>query len=217
MRTVVLVMLTAAVASAGAEPAPSAADARDFDNQTLGQLVHIHRLYVDRLSGGETAEQLRDLIIASLQRARLFILTENKDRADAYLRGSGEDLIFTDTFQSADSLNVHGAMGLGSSYSRSTTARRSVSASAGAGENEATRIVERKHEATAAVRLVSKNGDIIWSTSQESRGAKFRGASADVAEKITRQLMEDLDRARRLAAPPAAAGKPASPVSAPKS
>ena len=60
------------------------------------------------------------------------------------------------------------------------------------GEQESTRIAERKHEATAAVRLVSKDGDVLWSTTQESLGAKFRGASADVADKITRQLLQRL-------------------------
>ena len=29
---------------------------------------------------------------------------------------------------------------------------------------------------------VNKDGDVIWSTTQESLGAKFRGASADVGE-----------------------------------
>ena len=38
----------------------------------------------------------------------------------------------------------------------------------------------------AAVRLVNKEGDVIWATTQESLGAKFRGASMDVADKITR-------------------------------
>jgi len=47
------------------------------------------------------------------------------------------------------------------------------------------------------VRLVNKDGDVIWSTTQESNGAKFRGASADVADKITRQLTADLDRVRQ--------------------
>jgi hypothetical protein len=46
----------------------------------------------------------------------------------------------------------------------------------------------------ATVRLVNKDGDVIWSTTQESTGAKFRGASADVAEKITRQLVADYDK-----------------------
>jgi len=31
----------------------------------------------------------------------------------------------------------------------------------------------------------------------ESNGAKFKGASADVADKITRQLTADLDRLRK--------------------
>jgi len=45
-------------------------------------------------------------------------------------------------------------------------------------------------------RLVNREGDVIWSTTQESLGAKFRGASADVADKITKQLVEDFRRAR---------------------
>jgi hypothetical protein len=40
---------------------------------------------------------------------------------------------------------------------------------------------------------------VIWSTTQESLGAKFRGASADVADKITRQLQADYARARKVA------------------
>ncbi len=49
----------------------------------------------------------------------------------------------------------------------------------------------------ATVRLVNKDGDVMWSTTQESNGAKFRGASADVADKITKQLTTDLERLRK--------------------
>jgi hypothetical protein len=170
---------------------------REVETQALTQLLRVRKVYVDRLNGGETAEQMRDMIIASLQRARLFALTEDKERADAVLRGSGEDMVFTDTFQSSDSLNLHGSVGAGSGSSRSAAGRRYIQGSAGAGESESTRIAERKHEAVAAVRLVSKDGDVIWSTTQESFGGKFRGASADVADKITRQLTEDMARARK--------------------
>jgi hypothetical protein len=58
----------------------------------------------------------------------------------------------------------------------------------GIGENESEHSTERRHEAIAAVRLVNKDRDVIWSI---SLGAKFRGASADVAEKITAKLKED--------------------------
>jgi hypothetical protein len=68
----------------------------------------------------------------------------------------------------------------------------------GVAENESSRSEERRHEAVAAVRLVNKDGDVIWSTTQESQGGKFRRASTDVADRITRKLVEDYERARKL-------------------
>jgi len=38
---------------------------------------------------------------------------------------------------------------------------------------------------------------VIWSTTQESNGAKFHGASADVAEKIARQLAADVEKVKK--------------------
>ena len=77
------------------------------------------------------------------------------------------------------------------------SSRSSRRLSVGVGDHESLNTRERKHEALAAVRLVNKDGDVIWSTTQESSGAKFRGASADVADKITRQLMADYQRFRK--------------------
>jgi len=161
---------------------------------TPARIAAVQRIFVDRLSGGETAAQIRDMIVSSLQGTGLFVITENPERADAMLRGSAEDLIYTDTFSSNEGLNARANMGgLGSSSS----SRSGAYAGAGVGDNDSTHISERRHEAAGAVRLVDKNGDVIWATTQESRGGKFRGASADVAYKITRQLVEDYERAKK--------------------
>jgi hypothetical protein len=64
------------------------------------------------------------------------------------------------------------------------------------GENDSRRTEERKHEAIATVRLVSKDGDVIWSVTAESLGAKFMGASADVADKIAKHLAADYKAAK---------------------
>jgi hypothetical protein len=160
----------------------------------LRQLRTIRRVYVDRLTGGETAAQMHDILVASLDGAKLFILTENPDHADATLRGAAEDLVFTEVHSSSDSLNGRtnfGAKNAGR-YGNSATG------GLGLGETESDHSAERRHEAIAAVRLVNKDGDVIWSTTQESQGAKFHGASADVADKITAKLKEDFERARRL-------------------
>jgi len=200
-----LVALTAALLAAQQTQAPERPDGEitarqeNLERETLVQLLTLKRVYVDRLSGGETAAQIRDMIISSLQAARLFVITENPDRADAILRGSAEDLVFTDTFSSSEGIQARGAISTASPQSRSSSSRRSAYLSAGVGDQESTRIAERKHEASAAVRLVNKEGDVIWSTTQESQGGKFRGASADVTERITRQLLADYARARKLA------------------
>ena len=34
----------------------------------------------------------------------------------------------------------------------------------------------------------------IWTTTQESKGAKYKGASADVANKIVKQLVWDMEK-----------------------
>ncbi len=169
----------------------------DLDKQTLTHLLDVRRVYVDRLGGGETATQMRDMIIASLQRAKLFLLTENPDRADAVLRGSAEDLVFTETFQSSDGISARASVSGTPALSRDTERKKNYT-SIGISDHESTRTAERKHEAVASVRLVNKDGDVIWSTTQESLGAKFKGSSADVADKITKQLQADYERARRL-------------------
>jgi hypothetical protein len=168
-------------------PPPSVEDAG------LRQLLGIRRVYVDRLTGGETAAQMREILISSLEGTKLFILTENQERADAVLHGGAEDLVFTEVHNSSDSLNAHSNFGTGT-----TRYQRGASGGLGIGDSDTEHSSERRHEAIAAVRLVNKDGDVIWSTTQESLGAKFRGSSADVAEKIISKLKEDFDRARKL-------------------
>jgi hypothetical protein len=184
--------------SAAAAEEPQRGKPVSVQEQTLMRLLEVRRVYVDRLAGGETAVQIRDMIISSLQAAGLFVITENEERADAFLRGSAEDLVFTDTFSSSESLSARATLGAGTDPDRTARDRRGRYAGVSVGEQESTRIAERKHEAVAAVRLVSRDGDVLWSTTQESLGAKFRGASADVADKITRQLVRDYERARAL-------------------
>ena len=179
------------------------------EEDVSAQILNIKRVYVDRLTGGETAAQMRDLLITAMQNSKLFIVTENPERADTILRGAAEDLIYTDDFQSSDSVEIRGGAGAGTrdgSYrtgvnSSTPSSSASHSLTLGAGDREETNIKERKHEALATVRLVNKDGDVIWSTTQESNGAKFRGASADVADKVTKQFVADYDRLKKAGQP----------------
>ena len=177
-----------------------------FGDDLSDQLPKIKRVFVDRLTGGETAAQMRDLIITALQNSKLFVVTENQERADAFLRGAAEDLIYTDLFKSSENVSMRGnssdseGVSSDSRYNGATSgnsSRNARSMGTGIGGGDSSEVKERKHEALATVRLVNKDGDVLWSTTQESNGAKFHGASADVAEKIAKQLVAEYERVRR--------------------
>lgn len=202
---IIFLFLAQLAASGGAGGRVAPAPILPMEQDALHQLLTVHRVYVDRLNGGETAEHMRDMLISSLQNSRLFVLTENQERADAVLRGSAEDLVFTEQHTSSDGINAHANIGTSRSSGSNGSGRyagshtsNSDSGGLSIGENESMHSVERRHEATAAVRLVNKDGDVIWSLTAESLGGKFRGASADVADKITSKLADDYERARQL-------------------
>ena len=184
-------LVLAALAAGALEAQQTAA------NAAVSSLPDVKRIYVAELVGTQ-ADALRELIIAGLDATKLFVLTDNPDRADAVLKGAADDHAFTESIDIQQGLGVRqsaaGRYGSGSSSSsRSGGGYGGISIS----DNESHHSKERKHEAYAAVRLCNKDGDVLWSTTQESTGAKFRGASADVASKIARQLSLDVERARR--------------------
>ncbi len=168
------------------------------EEESAQQLSKVRRIYIAVLTGGDAALQIRDLLMTSLHNSKQFIITEEEDKADAVLKGAGDDDVFTDTFQSSSGLNARSQIGAGSSeglrnYSSSSS---NHSGSVSIGDNESSRTEERKHEAIATVRLVAKDGDVIWSATAESLGAKFLGASADVADKIAKRLVTDYKAAK---------------------
>jgi hypothetical protein len=189
------------------------------EEESAQQLSKVRRIYVSILTGGDPALQIRDLIMTSLQRSKQFIITEDEDKADAVLKGTGDDDVFTDTHQSSEGINAHSQFGAGQSEAERYSSSSSSNHSGGItiGESDSRRSEERKHEAIVTVRLVSKDDDIIWSATAESVGGKFLGASADVADKIAKRLVTDFKAAKtttaehRASAPAESSAAPAKP------
>src|ERR1700724_2634731 len=107
-------LMTLAGVAVLAHAAPAADDPptpASVEDTSLRQLRTVRRVFVDRLTGGETAAQMRENLISGLEATHLFILTENPERADASLRGGAEDLVFTETHSSSDNINAHANLG----------------------------------------------------------------------------------------------------------
>src|ERR1017187_6231163 len=124
-------------AIAAGDPPSSAA----IEEQSLKQLLEVRRVYVDHLTGGETAAQMRDILLSALETSNLFVLTENPERADATLKGASEDLVFTDVHNSSDSINAHTNLGT----ARTTKTSTGLNAGFGIGESESDHSTERRH------------------------------------------------------------------------
>lgn len=154
-------------------------------------LQQVRRVYVARLAGGPAAASMREVLIASLNSTGLFVMTDEENRADAILRGAADDKTFIDSFDSDKSISGRNDGGIYSGGRSVRSGSGGYAASSG-GDRESYHIRDRKHEAYAAVRLVNRAGDVVWSTTQESQGAKFRSASTDVGEKVARQLTADM-------------------------
>src|ERR1035441_8667866 len=130
----VLLLLACPWLAAGIEPEP-----------TQPSLAHVRRIYIEPLGGGETSGQMRDMIIAALQNSKLFVITDNLERADAILRGSSDDKIFTDEHSSSDSIGLHATSGGGSSSNNATGIGTSSHQNSGSGitDREASHSNER--------------------------------------------------------------------------
>src|SRR5882757_5288322 len=70
-------------------------------------LATVKRVFVEQLGGGHTSDQMRDMIIAAIQNSGLFVITENEQKADAIVKGSADDRVFTEEHNTSDSLGVH--------------------------------------------------------------------------------------------------------------
>lgn len=167
-------------------------------DQQLKKLSGVRRLYVEELVG-EGAHAIRDLLAAAIHSRGLFVLVEDPASADAFVRGSAEDLVFTDYQRYRTGISVRGAA---SSSRRESGESNYGSASFGVGDDEDSDRRERKHEALAAVRIVLNNGEVVWAAARESNGAKFRGAAADVAHGIAEELEAAVAKSRQLARRP---------------
>src|SRR5437588_9767137 len=124
-------MLASVALADGDPPSPAA-----IEETSLRQLRTVRRVFVDRITGGETAAQMREILISSLEATNLFVLTENQERADAFLRGGSEDPGFTEVHSSSHSLNAHANLSLRSRSYTKNSSGQTTGRSLGEGESQ---------------------------------------------------------------------------------
>jgi hypothetical protein len=158
----------------------------------------VKRIYVDSFGDDPQSKQIQAMVVASLAESKRFVVTENRARADAFLKGSGEEKTSQELHSHSESTAAGGFGGASSSSPGYHSAAIGGRAAAISDSNASTETIDR---VSIAVRLVDSDGDVIWSAKQDSHGAKYKGAAADVADKIVKQLTWAAERAERATIP----------------
>jgi curli biogenesis system outer membrane secretion channel CsgG len=159
---------TKSASEATVNPAPKT------DAETIS-LVRVKRIYVDSFGEDAVSKEMQSMIVSALVATNQLKVTENREHADAILKGMATEK----TSQELHAYSEGTAVGNG----RGAAAIRDSSAN-----------TETIQEAQVAVRLVDPNGDVIWTSTQESKGAKYKGPSADAADKCVKQLLRDIEK-----------------------
>ncbi len=198
----VTVLSPTAVSSQGTKPgetptrAPSRLKEAEADPNAL---LKVKRIYVDSFGDDVVSRKLQSMIVSSLVTTKRFKVTENRDRADAILKGVALEKSSREVHAYGEATSVGGASGGGHSQISGSGGSISGSSSGGfvarhLGISSSSVNTETINDARIAVRLVNPDGDVIWTSTQESKGAKYKGSSADVADKCVKQLLKDLEK-----------------------
>jgi len=155
--------------------------------QTDSSLLNVKRIYVELAGDDPITQHLRDILIAGLQATKRFIITENRERANAILKGSIKQEKTRVVRGSSERIGVGGV---------SAAADREAAALSGVvvGEQEADISSDVRREITIAVRILNLDGDVLWATVQESKGGKFKRPEADAVDKVVKALLQEIAR-----------------------
>lgn len=211
MLTTFLLFLFTVCSAQTASPSPvqqgqstKESGATKIDAEISAKLLSVKRIYVESFGDDVISKQLQAMVVNALTQSKRFIITENKEKADAVLKGTGLEKTSQELHAIGEGTTVARAAGSehGEVSGVITNGNGSISGSSSGGFgaqklgiSDAQASTETINNARLAVRLVSSDGDVIWATTKESKGAKYKGASADVADEIVKQLLWDLDKA----------------------
>jgi hypothetical protein len=158
----------------------------------------VKRVFVDSFGTDPVSAQIQAMVITQLLQSDRFVVTENRLKADAFLKGAGLEKTSLEkhSFETGTAAGVSSS-GFSGSFSGGSGGFSGGSASAGAAINDAYSSTETVNDARVSVRMVNQEGDVLWATTQESKGAKYKGASADVADKVIKQLLRDIEKAEK--------------------
>ncbi len=185
-----MVVFSAVSTKSQQKPDPPASPAPTVDTR----LLQVKKVCIGQFGVDALGAQARETIIATLFESKRFILTDADDckeiEADFTLKGSVTE----------QREQTHRSESEGVSFGEHASSSDRISSSSGGmqgGSHESLSSTETKEHAVVTLRLVNKEGEILWAISHESTGGKTKGAIGDAADRAARRLLRDIERAEK--------------------
>jgi hypothetical protein len=136
------------------------------------------------------------MLVSSLLSAKRFSVTENCERAEATLKGTAAENKERLARFEDEGIGFGRRVGAASgSWGQSGGSVSAGSAGVAGVASETLASSSEMTNAALALRLVTKEGDVIWATTEESKGNKIRGPAADLADRAVKQLVRAIEKA----------------------
>jgi hypothetical protein len=188
-------LFTCGVAWSQEKPKDTAPPAEPAANP---RLLQVKRICVQNFGDDALGVQAREMVIAKLFESKRFSLTENCAKADFVLKGAVTERNDRAFREESEGIGFGvSAAGSESSGAGSNRSGSSASASARGDSRETLASSENKQHAAVTMRLVDKDGEILWAASLESTGGKTKGAIGDAADRAVRKFLRELERAEK--------------------
>jgi len=158
------------------------------------RLSKVRRICVERFGkeDDKTSEELWGDMTASLVSSKRFRVIDSTDNKD-YCSGTAADAILKGHLYTTTSRELETSKDRSSTSVGLGTGHAVGIAGEGSSKTVQTERAEVIDDARLSVRLVI-DGEVVWSTTQESKGAKYKGPVQDVADKVVTQLLTDCEK-----------------------
>src|SRR5579863_5294215 len=140
----------------------SPAPARPAAAQTVQSsvdLLKVKRIFVDNFGDDPASKEMQSMIVSALVASKRFVVTENRARADAILKGVALE-------KTSQEIHAYGdATAVGSARCGVSTSGGGFAAHHAAIQDSSVNS-ETIDRSRVSVRLVNADGDVIWTTTQ---------------------------------------------------
>jgi hypothetical protein len=165
--------------------------------EPANRLSGVKRLCVGKIMGdAETAPVVQEVAIGGLYASQKFAVTENCEKADAILKGA---VMLKSTLKARSEAEESVLGGVVGAVKATTAGVSGGVAGYGVGGSEALSSAEKGWQATVSLRLVDREGEILWAGSWDSPGGKSKSPVPDATERLVRQLVRELERESKTA------------------